>query len=130
MTNAILTILFTTTSLHFGLPPKLLEALCYIESTHNINAVHKDDGGGNSVGVCQIKLKTAVWLGFKGTEKELMVPKTNIYYSAKYLAYQIKRYNSTTKAIIAYNRGNAKGLTSTRYSVKVIKQWRKINVRK
>jgi soluble lytic murein transglycosylase-like protein len=129
MNAVLLTLLFNTTSAEFKLPPNLLSSLCYIESTHNINAVHKDDGGGDSVGICQVKLKTAKWLGFKGTEKQLMYPKTNIYYAAKYLAYQKKRYGNITRAIVAYNIGNAKNLTRSKYSDKVIKQWRALNVR-
>jgi soluble lytic murein transglycosylase-like protein len=130
MTPAILTALFLTTSMQFDLPQGLLNSLCMVESGHNINAVHKNDGQGNSVGLCQIKLKTSRWLGFKGTEKQLMDPKTNIYYAAKYLAKNRTRYNGNlTKAIIAYNIGNAKGLTSTKYSAKVLSQWRMNNVR-
>ncbi len=108
----------------FGLQPKLLSSLCWVESKHVITAIHKDDGTSNSVGICQIKLKTAKWLGFKGTEKQLMNPETNIYYAAAFLSYQQHRYNSITKAVIAYNIGNAKGLTSTKYSVKVLTRWR------
>lgn len=127
MFMSTLAVLFVTTSMHFNLPSNLLSSLCYIESSHNIAAVHEDDGGSNSVGVCQIKLSTARWLGFRGTEKQLINPKINIYYAGKYLKYQIKRYDSMTKAIIAYNIGNAKGLTNTKYSTKVIKQWRLVN---
>lgn len=119
--------MFTSTSMQFGLQPNLLSALCYVESRHNVAAVHKDDGTSNSVGVCQVKLKTAKWMGFEGTEKQLMDPKVNTYYAAKYLAYQQKRYHSVTKAVIAYNIGNAKDLTRTKYSDKVLKQWRQFN---
>lgn len=124
MNSLILTLLFNSTSAQFGLPQGLLSALCYVESTHKVTAVHKDDGSSNSVGICQIKLITAKGLGFQGTEKQLMEPKVNIYYAAKYLAKQRKRYGSITRGIIAYNRGNAKGLTRSNYSDKVTKQWR------
>lgn len=129
MIAALLTTLFFTTSKQFDLPQNLLSSLCFIESTHNPNAVHKDDGTTNSVGVCQLKLKTAKWLGFKGTEKQLMDPRTNIYYAAKYLKYQIDRYNSVERGIVAYNKGNAKNLTHSKYSEKVMKQWRLYNGR-
>lgn len=119
-----LTAIFITTTLQLGLPTNLLSSLCYVESKHDINAIHHDDGTSNSVGVCQVKLKTAKWLGFKGTEKQLMNPKTNIYYAGLYLKYQLKRYKSIEKAVISYNKGNAKGLTSSRYQVTVFKQWR------
>lgn len=120
-----LTALFLSTSLQFNLPTELLSSLCYVESHHKVDAIHHDDGHSDSLGVCQIKHKTAQWLGFKGTIKDLMDPKTNVHYAGKYLSYQIKRYKGDIiKAVIAYNMGNAKNLTSTTYSTKVIKEWR------
>lgn len=122
---ALLVALFTMNTQNFELPPNLLHALCYVESSHNVSAVHVQDGKTDSYGVCQVKYETAVWLGFKGTPKQLMLPSTNVYYAAKYLSYNLKRYNGdTVKAVIAYNRGNAKGLTTTNYSDKVFKQWK------
>lgn len=122
--NTSLFVLFLLAGTQNHLPQGLLSSLCYVESTHNIHAIHRDDGSSNSVGVCQIKLKTAKWFGFKGTEKQLMNPAINIKYSAKYLAYQIKRYHNIRRGVIAYNRGNAKGLTNTLYQAKVYKQWK------
>jgi soluble lytic murein transglycosylase-like protein len=121
----ILTALFITTSTQFGLPPNLLSSLCYVESTHKVNAVHHDDGGSDSLGICQIKFETSRWLGFKGTAKQLMNPKINIYYAGKYLARNIKRYNGQIeKAVIAYNKGSAGSLVHTKYSQKVFTNWR------
>lgn len=120
----ILTALFLSVSIYYQLPPQLLSSVCYVETKHDAQAIHIDDGSSDSLGVCQLKLATAQGLGFKGTAQELMLPKNNILYAGKYLAYQIKRHNgNTTKAIISYNRGNAKGLTRTEYSDRVIKQW-------
>jgi soluble lytic murein transglycosylase-like protein len=116
---------FLLSTAQYGLPSGLLESLCYVESTHKIDVIHRNDGNGNSVGICQIKLKTAKHLGFKGTEAELMDPEINITYAAKYLKHQINRYRSIKRGVIAYNRGNAKGLTVTNYQVKVYKEWRK-----
>jgi soluble lytic murein transglycosylase-like protein len=112
-------LLFITASHQNHIPAGLLESVCYVESKYKTNAYHAHDGKGNSVGLCQIKLVAAQQMGFKGTEKELMQPATNIKYAAKFLHYQINRYHSTHKAVIAYNRGNAKGLTDTAYSRKV-----------
>ena len=101
----------------------MLESVCWVESKHKITAIHKNDGDSDSLGVCQIKLKTAKWLGFKGNSEELMDPENNIKYAGKYLAKQINRYKGNTKkAVIAYNRGNAKELTVSNYQVKVFKQ--------
>lgn len=124
MEQILLTALFAAATKQFNLPQGLLASLCYVESAHDTGAIHHDDGGTNSVGICQVKLSTAQWLGFKGTEKELMEPKTNIYYAAKYLKYNISRYKDHIKGVVAYNRGNALGLTSSKYSDKVINQWR------
>lgn len=116
--------LFTTATIQFNLPQGLLASLCFVESRHDVAAIHEDDGDSNSIGVCQIKLKTAQWFGFRGSERELMRPATNIYYAAAYLSYQQRRYKGDiTKAVIAYNVGNAKGLTQTEYSAKVLGQW-------
>lgn len=120
-----LTSIFVAVSIQFQLPAHLLESVCYVESRHRIDVVHYADGSGNSIGICQIKLKTARWLGFRGTEKELMDPEVNIYYAGKYLAWQKKRYKgSIPKSLIAYNIGNAKQLTTSAYYIKVMKQWR------
>src|SRR5579859_1851230 len=120
----ILMLYFMLTTAQFNLPQGLLNSVCYVETRHNINAIHLNDGQGNSIGICQIKLKTAKMLGFKGDEKQLMDPQVNIHYAGKYLSRQIKRYKgSTVKGIISYNQGHAGSLTTTSYSAKVIKQW-------
>lgn len=120
-----LTLIFIAATNTFNLPNNLLSSLCYVESAHNVNAVHNDDGNGDSLGVCQVKFNTAKFMGFKGDEEDLMDPRVNAYYAAKYLAHQINRYNSIEKGIIAYNMGSAKQLTETEYSVKVMNEWRK-----
>jgi soluble lytic murein transglycosylase-like protein len=118
--------LFVTYSLQFNLPPHLLESVCFVESRHEINAVHQNDGNGTpSLGVCQIKLATAQMLGFKGTEKQLMDPRLNVYYAAAYLDHQLRRYKGHThRALVAYNRGSAKQLTRSSYSDTVFQEWR------
>jgi soluble lytic murein transglycosylase-like protein len=111
----------------FNLPPGLLNAVCYTESHYDIRAIHKDDGHGDSLGICQVKLETAQWLGYKGNAKQLMIPRLNMYYSAKYLRYQLDRYNQNIpQALIAYNMGNSKHLTHSKYSDKVLKEWQTI----
>lgn len=120
-----LVLLFSSISATYNLPPNLLSSICYVESNHTPSAMHLKDGDSNSVGVCQIKLKTAKWLGFKGNEKQLLIPENNVKYAALYLKYLLKRYKGNmTKAIIAYNIGHAKNLTRTKYSDKVMNIWR------
>ncbi len=104
-----LALLFASTSLALSLPPGLLSAVCYVESKHRVGAIHHDDGNGDSLGVCQIKLNTARLLGFKGTQDELMDPKTNIKYAGLYLQRQLNRYEANSpKAVSAYNAGKFK----------------------
>lgn len=106
MTNTIV-MLFLTATQTYQLPPGLLSSLCYVESKHKIDAVHHDDGNSDSLGICQIKYETAKHLGFKGTKADLMDPKNNITYAAKYLKSQLKRYNGNSpKAVAAYNMGH------------------------
>src|ERR1700722_1882475 len=104
--EATLAALFLATSTALGLPPGLLSGLCYVESRHNPDAMHFDDRGHTSVGVCQIQLETARTLGFRGTEKQLRVPTINITYSSLYLRKQLARYHgSIPQAVAAYNSG-------------------------
>jgi soluble lytic murein transglycosylase-like protein len=98
----------------------LLKAVCEIESKHNLKVKKVWDGGSYSYGICQVKLGTARFLGFKGKEAELIEPKTNIDYAAKYLAYQLKRYKGDyKKAIVSYNRGSYNKDETMTYSGKV-----------
>ena len=129
MNTATLLLLFSTMTQHFDLPKGLLSALCFVESSHDIKAIHIDDGEHNSVGVCQVQLPTAKTMGFKGTEVQLQNPKTNIFYAAKYLHMQLNRYDGDiVKAISAYNSGtyrltrNGK-LINQHYVDKVFNAW-------
>lgn len=106
-----LILVFATVSNSFNLPVNLLSAVCYVESGHKPNAIHLNDGGADSLGMCQIKLTTARQLGYTGTANELQVNyKINIFYAGKYLRYQLKRYKGDQrKAIAAYNAGSWSG---------------------
>lgn len=121
--------LFLSVSTTFSLPPGLLSALCFVESNHKVHAVNYDDGGSDSIGVCQIKLHTARLVGFKGTEKQLRRPEVNAYYAGAYLRYQLDRYDGDIrKAVAAYNAGthreNHRGQTlNRRYVSKVLSAW-------
>lgn len=119
-----ITALFLSTTIQLQLPPGLLSSICYIESKHVIQTIHHNDGGSDSIGICQIKLSTAQGLGFKGTAEELLEPKNNIYYAGKYLALNFKKYHTATKAVIAYNQGHVGNAISTAYQLKVFEQWR------
>lgn len=106
----------------YGIPKNLLPGVCYVESKLKPEAIAYHDGEGHSLGLCQIKLNTARLMGFKGTEEQLMDPKTNGEYAARYLHWQMKRYGNWTQAIIAYNSGSTTRLSNS-YFRKVIDAW-------
>lgn len=130
MTLAALILMFNTATDKFDLPKGLLSAICYIESKHDPEAVNQDDGDSESLGICQIKEETARSIGFKGTKEQLMRPRTNVYYAAKYLKQQLNRYdNNAMKAVAAYNAGSYKpsrrheGAVNRGYVKKVFVAW-------
>lgn len=120
---------FAVATQTFNLPPGLLSALCYQESHHNAAAIHMDDGGSPSLGICQIKLSTARDLGFVGVVQDLLDPTINVFYAGNFLHKQLIRYHGDPrKAIAAYNAGsfreNSQGLTKNRkYVSKVFAYW-------
>ncbi len=129
MSDVAFILLFSVASQNSHLPPGLLSALCFVESSHNPNAVNLDDGKGSSLGMCQIKLATARTLGFNGTQAELMQPKTNIELAGKYLKKQLRRYNGDfKKGISAYNSGTCRidssgHIRNKQYVNKVLTAW-------
>lgn len=120
---------FMTVTQTLGLPQGLLNSICYVESKHTVQVIHKNDGKTDSIGICQIKYETATGLGYRGTVDHLYDPNANIYWAGVYLLKQLKRYNGNVeKAVAAYNAGthriNAMGLTKNRkYVDKVFKVW-------
>lgn len=91
-----------------GVDYELIRGVCFKESSLNPNAYVHNDGGSPSIGLCQIKQTTAKSMGFRGRESLLRDPYINAFFSAKYLAYQIKRYKGNVrKALSAYNAGRA-----------------------
>jgi len=129
MTLLTLVTLFTAVSHTYHIPKGLMSSVCWVESGHKISAVNRNDGGEDSIGACQLHYSTAKWLGFKGSREELYLPKNNVKYAAKYLQYQLKRYDgSIPDAIAAYNAGRAVRLRTGAYLnmgyvLKVFKAW-------
>lgn len=125
----VLILAFMTATQTFDLPPGLLRSICFVESSYRIHAVNKDDGDERSLGVCQIQLPRAKMLGFKGTEKELMTPVTNVHYAGKFLRKNLDRYSGdVVKAVAAYNSGTYKQgrnghAVNVKYVTKVLKAW-------
>lgn len=100
-----------------------------MESHYDVKAINVDDGNSSSVGVCQVKLSTAKYLGFSGTEVQLQDPSINVMYAGLYLHRQLRRYRGDVrKAIASYNAGTYKEseigeCRNQRYVNKVMKAW-------
>jgi soluble lytic murein transglycosylase-like protein len=90
-----------------GVSGTLLLGICSHESNSFTMNYSPHDHGSPSYGVCQVKLESARQLGFKGSPYELMDPKKNALWAARYLKYQESRYgNNLCKITAAYNSGS------------------------
>lgn len=88
-----------------GVPGFLLLAICTHESGLT-NTTVPYDHGSPSYGVCMVKKGTAEFMQFKGSTKQLMNPHVNALYAAKYLKFQLDRYDGDLcKSTAAYNSG-------------------------
>lgn len=94
-------------------PRELLLAICWTESSYRATLKPRIDGDTESHGICQVKLETAEYMDevyghrHKVTRDKLQSPYLNAFYAAKYLRYQLNRYNwDWKKAIDAYNKGH------------------------
>src|SRR5690349_1394055 len=65
----------------YSVPLRILSAICFVESRHNPRALNKYDGGSPSYGLCQIKEKTARFMGFTGPINSLYQPDVNAAYA-------------------------------------------------
>lgn len=110
-------------SVVFGLPPGVLSALCWVESKHT-ETFNFNDGGSPSIGECQIKTKTARFVGYEGSEELLRNDSNiNIYYAAAYLRYQLNRYHQDIwRAVSAYNAGTYRS-NNKNYCKAVFSAW-------
>lgn len=100
-----------------GVPADIFVSMCWVESNHNQYALSVNDGGEDSIGVCQIKLTTAREVGYKGGSIGLFDPATNARYAAKYFKKKIRLTGGLVSGIIAYNAG--KPIRYRRYVDKV-----------
>jgi len=88
-----------------GVSAGLLLAICSHES-HLKDINNENDKGTPSIGVCQVKMDTALMFGFKGDRYSLQKPSVNAKYAALFLKYQFDRYHDPLKALSAYNAGS------------------------
>lgn len=65
-----------------GLPPALADAVVFVESRYDPNAI----GKVGEVGLMQVRPPTAAMLGFTGGASGLLDPSTNIHFGVRYLA--------------------------------------------
>jgi soluble lytic murein transglycosylase-like protein len=103
-----------------NIPPNMLRSICYVESKYDPKAFNKSDGGSPSYGLCQIKLRTAQYLGFRGSPDALFSASVNARYAARYLNYQYRRYGDWYRAIAAYNMGHARRMVTNRRYVNLV----------
>ena len=90
-----------------GVSPLLLLSVCQEESGFK-KVVKYDDGGRDSIGVCQVQRRTALEFGSYYDKLALLQPSVNITIAGLYLKKQIKRYKNPWNAIAAYNSGSLK----------------------
>lgn len=133
MTNVLLISLFAAASAAYHLPPGLLNAICWVESSNNPHAVNAGDRNAPSVGLCQVQLPTARFTGYRGPASNLLNPRINLAVAAAYLHYQLKRYHGDYVATIAaYNAGTYRINRETslpqnkQYVLKVLRAWKRI----
>lgn len=113
------------------IPYPLLRAICMVESNLDARAYHADDNGSASYGMCQVKLRTARWMGYKGPSSRLFNPKVNAEIAARYIKYLLRRYHSNVRlSVSAYNAGHVmywnKKLVNENYVRKVMRVYQRI----
>jgi soluble lytic murein transglycosylase-like protein len=105
-----LSALFLAASIQYGLPPGLLDSVCWQESHYDVKAIRHNDGNGHSRD-----------MGHTGSLQSLYRPEVSIPLAAKYLAKQVKRYGGNyAKAVTAYNQGTTYSHGGSRYFVGVM----------
>lgn len=92
-----------------GLPPEIAEAVAFVESGFNPNAV----GGVGEIGLMQIRPATAEMLGHSGGALALFDPETNARYAVRYLAGAWKLAGGDLcRALMKYRAGHGSEIIS------------------
>lgn len=100
--------------------PLIIPAIIFKESSGNPWA----EGQGTNpdtrgLGLMQITLSTAQWIGYKGEREELKDPDINIQWGTKYLGYLMKKEKSWEDILMRY-RGSTNQTTNEKYAQKVL----------
>lgn len=97
-----------------GVSRELLVSICGVETSYNPQIRPHKDGSSLSHGLCQVKEETALFMDqvykhkMGATVARLQNPYISAFYAAKYLKYQLNRYDgNVAKAVTAYNKGHA-----------------------
>jgi soluble lytic murein transglycosylase-like protein len=100
-------------------------AICSVESDYR-NVINWDDGGSPSIGICQVKESTAIWMLSKDKKyytPDLMNEYVNFNIALKYYSWQLKRYKGDERcAISAYNGGRCLKSNQKTYVDKVLRR--------
>ena len=91
-------------SQELGVDYYLVFAIIWTESSGRENVKRKEDSF-YSYGLMQITLNAARDVGFRGGWRELMEPRTNIYYGTRYLSKLLSEWRNPVLAVAAYNAG-------------------------
>jgi soluble lytic murein transglycosylase-like protein len=94
-------------SCQHNVDPRLVVAIISTESGFRRYAKRVERDGNVSIGLMQIKVRTARWLGFRGSPEKLYAPWINVYYGVRYLSMNLKRYGDVWDAVSAYNAGHS-----------------------
>jgi soluble lytic murein transglycosylase-like protein len=95
---------------YWGVPWVLVLAIIGTESGGDPYVDRREVAVGDvSRGLMQLLLRTARFMGYKGSPSGLYDPSTNIYYGTKYLRYLYNKYHNWLDVIAAYNAGKPRG---------------------
>lgn len=128
--------IITSAAQSIGVLPKVLLAICTVESGLTPVNTYKDNGKKyTSYSICQAQRPAAHQvIGTHIDALALQQPLVNAEVAARYLKYHLDRYGNYYEAIAAYNAGRAKygedgELINKLYLDKVIKTWYNIDRR-
>lgn len=109
-----------------GIDPGMLISVCTVE-TNLRNVTNHYDGNSPSYGVCQVKLSTARLFRPKISVRELMKPEVNADIAAKYLKWQLARYDGDFSCTVAaYNAGSCNKKSGSIRNIKYVNKVRRV----
>lgn len=103
----------TAAAVVYGVAPsdREVKAIIDIESSWNPTVT----GSANEIGLMQLKLSTAQWLGYSGSHADLYLPINNVRYGTYYLAYWKQRRMNQEQMASCYNAGHLEYTTDGKF---------------